>query len=99
MAATPFVASANADIRTGGVITGTIIAVVALTSFFASRKRWGAYISLINLVAGFWLVAAGALLVDPILHWQSTMFGVLAVVTAVTVIGLHQLHVDLTYAD
>jgi hypothetical protein len=96
VAITPFVEHAGLDIRLGGIVTGGSIAIISMLSFFFSKNRWGALISLLNIIAGFWLIVASGFILDSMMRWQSVIFGVLAIVTAMIVVGLHELHLDLT---
>ena len=89
---TPFIANADTAAKTSGVITGIIIGVIAIISFFISRGESGIGISWINILAGIWLLISTSFARDPQLIWQDVVYGILAILTAVIVMGLHNIN-------
>ncbi|HYK53766.1 MAG TPA: SPW repeat protein [Candidatus Eremiobacteraceae bacterium] len=89
----PFVANADTAAKTSGVIVGIIIGVIAIISFFLSRSEGGGVgISWINILAGIWLLISTSFARDPQLVWQDVVYGILAIVTAIIVMGLHNIN-------
>ena len=89
---TPFIANADTAAKTSGVITGIIIGVIALISFFVSKGESGVGISWINIIAGIWLLISTSFAHDPQLVWQDVVYGILAILTAAIVMGLHNIN-------
>jgi len=96
---TPFVAQANGTFVTSDVVAGIIIVIVGLISFFASRSPNGTSISNINILAGIWLFISTLFAHDAMLVWQNVAYGVLVIVTAIIVMGLHNIHMNLTRTE
>jgi hypothetical protein len=93
---TPFVAQADGRVTASGVISGIVIVIVGLISFFASKDDNGTNISFVNILAGIWLLISTSFTHDTLLVWQNFVYGVLVIVTAIVVMGLHSLHMGLT---
>jgi SPW repeat len=93
---TPFIANADTAAKTSGVITGIIIGVIAIISFFLSPSEGGGVgISWINILAGIWLLISTSFARDPQLVWQDVVYGILAIITAIIVMGLHNINMRL----
>jgi hypothetical protein len=93
--ATPYIAQANTAALTSGTIIGVVIIIVSLISFFASKTRNGTNISVINVIAGVGLLFSTAFANDQLLGWVEAVYGILIIVTAVIVMGMHSTHLAL----
>jgi hypothetical protein len=93
---TPFVVAADRGTQLSDVITGIVIVIVALISFGVSRTLSGSNISIINVIAGVWLLVSTSFSENPTITWLHVVYGVLAALTAIIVLGEHKAHVDLT---
>jgi len=94
---TPFVAQASNAMMTSDVIVGIVIVIVGLVSFFSSKLARGTAVSVINVLAGIWLLISTSFAGSPLLVWQHVVYGVLVIVTAFIVMGLHKAHMTLTH--
>jgi hypothetical protein len=96
---TPFRVHSFGLIPGNALITGLAITVIALVSFFASTSREGGYISILNVVAGFWLFISTAFTLDKILAWQNFVAGILIMTTALITVAVHEIHIKLIDAE
>lgn len=88
---TPFIVGdiASRAITVSDVITGIVILVVALVSYGTSRQEGSSNVSIINVLAGIWLVISSSFANTPMLAWDNVMLGVICIVIALATMGEH----------
>jgi hypothetical protein len=96
---TPFRVHSYGLIPDNAAVTGLAIIVIALVSFFASTSREGGYISILNVVAGFWLFISTAFTLNKMLAWQNFVAGVLIMMTGLITVAVHEIHIKLIDAE